>query len=648
MQDLEKKTTATGESIQTYSSVWTRLGAGVDFLSAAAGSFAGYAMLFACLITTYEVIMRHFFHEPTIWVFDITCYILVWFGFLSAAYGLKEGSHINVDILVGKMNARTKVPLEIIAYALCLVYSFILLIYTWEMTLEAFLNKEAAPTVLHIPMYLVEIGMVIGSLLLCLQALRLLMARIAVLVKGNLEGGLGLLNNPALVLPLYLLLVVLGIWLFVVSPGAGVVVTILILLFAGVPVFTSLGIVGTLGLFLLMGVHYGLPQTAFVGLKSLDNFILLAVPMYILAGQILMSGGIGRELYDVCIKWLGHLPGGIAAATVGACAIFAAISGSSVATAAAIGLIALPEMLKRGYDPRLAYGVLAAGGTLGILIPPSGAMIIYSSITDESTGALFIGGIVPGVILAVIFALFAMFICARTGRYEKIPPFPWKERLLVFKDSFWGLLTPVIIIVTIYTGVCTPTEASAITVVYALIVTLLRRSLKRRELSVVMAESTRSATMILMIVIGAMLLGTITTFLQVPQQVVALVGSLQVPTWVIMILLCLVFVILGMFLEVVSILLITMPIVYPLIIYLGFNGVWFGVFITLLMEMALITPPVGLNIYVIQGIGKASMIDVIRGVLPFMLLLLVGLLLLWFFPQMALWLPGTMGLGGVR
>lgn len=203
------------------------------------------------------------------------------------------------------------------------------------------------------------------------------------------------------------------------------------------------------------------------------------------------------------------------------------------------------------------------------------------------------------------------------------------------------------IAIDIYTGVCTPTEAAAIAVVYALIVSLLRRKIKTRELPAVMAESTRSATIILMIVVGAMLLGTITTFLQVPQQVVALVGSLQVPAWVILALLCVIFVILGMFLEVVSILLITMPIVYPLIIHLGYNGVWFGVFITLLMEMALITPPVGLNIYVIQGIGNASMTDVVRGVLPFMLLLLVGLVLLYFFPQLVLWLPGTMELGGV-
>lgn len=333
-------------------------------------------------------IMRSFFHRPTIWVFDVTCNILILFGFLSAAYGLKEGSHINVDILTSRMGARTKVPLEAIAYALCFIYSLILFINTSKMTLEAYVKKETAPTVIHVPTYIIEMGMTIGCFLLCLMALRMLIEKAAVWARGNLEGGYGIINRPALVLPTYIILAFLGVWLYKISPGAGVVVTVLILLLAGVPVFTSLGIVGTLGLLLLMGVKSGLPQTAIVGLKSLDNFILLAVPMYIINGrQILMSGGIGRELYNVCVKWLGHLPGGIA--TVGASAIFAAISGSSVATAVAIGIIALPEMLKRGYDSRLAYGVLAAGGTLGILIPPSGSMIIYSSITEESTGALF-------------------------------------------------------------------------------------------------------------------------------------------------------------------------------------------------------------------------------------------------------------------
>ena len=374
---------------------------------------------------------------------------------------------------------------------------------------------------------------------------------------------------------------------------------------------------------------------------------MLAVPLYILVGQILMESGIGKELFDVCVKWMGHLPGGMGAATIGACAIFAAISGSSVATAATIGMVAIPEMLKCRYDPQMVYGSLASGGTLGILIPPSAAMIIYSSITDESTGALFMGGVVPGIIMTLIFTVFVIAFCVRTGKYQKIAPFSWSERFSILGKSFWGLMTPVIIILTIYTGVCTPTEAAALAVFYALAISLIRGKIKLRQLNRIMAKSTRTSSMILMIVVGAMQLGIITTFLQVPQRAIALVGALDFPVWVIMTLLCLIFIILGMFLEVVSILLITMPIVHPLIIHMGFNGVWFGVFIVLLMEMAMITPPVGLNIYVIQGVANARMAEVIAGVLPFMVLLMAGVLLLWLFPQLVLWFPSTMGLGGL-
>jgi C4-dicarboxylate transporter DctM subunit len=205
----------------------------------------------------------------------------------------------------------------------------------------------------------------------------------------------------------------------------------------------------------------------------------------------------------------------------------------------------------------------------------------------------------------------------------------------------------VIIIFTIYTGICTPTEAAAVAVVYALLVSLVRKKVLPRQLNQIFLKSTRTSSMILMIVVGALQLGMITTFLQIPQGAVSLVGRLDMANWIIMVILCIIYLILGMFLEVISILLITMPIVYPIVIHMGFNGVWFGVFITLLMEMALITPPVGLNMYVIQGISGDRMIDVIRGVLPFMLLLLIGLLLLWFVPGLAIWLPSGMGLGGL-
>jgi C4-dicarboxylate transporter DctM subunit len=316
-----------------------------------------------------------------------------------------------------------------------------------------------------------------------------------------------------------------------------------------------------------------------------------------------------------------------------------------VATAAAIGIIALPEMLRNGYDKRLAYGVLAAGGTLGIMIPPSGPMIIFSSITDESTGALFMGGVFPGIMLAIFFATYAAFVCYRTGQYNKVAPFSWPERLAVFKTSIWAILAPIMVITSIYTGICTPTEAGALAVVYAIIVSFIRGKIKVGDLAGIMADSTRSASMILMIIAGALITGAITTLLQIPQQFTDYIMSLNVARWVVMLFIAILYIILGCFLEVVSILLITIPIMYPLIIKLGYNGVWFGVWVTALMEMALITPPIGLNLFVIQGIGKTGMRDVVIGTFPFMILLLIGLIIMFVWPELSTWLPGTMGYG---
>jgi len=627
----------------TERTVWGGIASVIDFMSELFGSFAGYFMLVASLIIMLEMTLRVLFKAPTIWAFDISGYLLVWFGFGAAAYGIKQGSHINVDILVHNMKPRTKVPLDIVSYSLCLVYSTILFVYIVQICLVHYKHMEAAPTAWGAPIFAVELGMVIGTFLMILQSAVELIRTIALAVKGNLEGGKGVLNNTPLVLTVYVILVAVGVWLYTTVPAAGLVVLLLSLLAAGVPVFATLGAIGMLGLYLLLGPAAGFSQGANIGSQGLDNFVLLALPMYVLAGEIMMKGGIGRELFDVSFKWIGHIPGGLAVATVASCAVFAAISGSSVATAAAIGIIALPEMLRYGYDKRLAYGVLAVGGTLGIMIPPSGAMIIYSSITDESTGALFMGGVFPGIILSVMFAAYASLVCYFTGKYEKISAFSWSDRFGVLKGSIWAILAPVLVIGSIYTGICTPTEAGALSVVYALIVSFARRKIKLENLSDIMATSTRSSCMIMMIIVGALIMGAITTLLMLPQQFISFITSLQVPNWVVLLFISLLYVVLGMFLEVISILLITIPIVYPLMITMGYNGVWFGVFVTALMEMALITPPVGLNIFVIQGIAKANLRDVTVGTLPFMLLLLVGVLLFFAFPEIITWLPSTMG-----
>ncbi len=370
-------------------------------------------------------------------------------------------------------------------------------------------------------------------------------------------------------------------------------------------------------------------------LKCQDRKLILGV----FVGQAISSSGVSDEIYNAATRWVGHLPGGESVATIVACAIFAAVSVSSVATATTIGLIAIPALVARKYNKSFAYGLLAAGGTLGIMIPPSGTMIIYSAVTEESLGKLFMAGVIPGILLAAAFIAYSMVHCKRTGEYERITPATWKERFEATRNAMWGLLAPVIIMGGIYSGIFTPLEAGAIAAVYALGMILARRKVTFRQVLKMLGDSTFASTMVLSIIVGAMLLGEFMTLTKIPDRTIEFVSSLNMSPWGVMATLMALYVILGMFLEVVSIMLITLPIVYPLIIKLGFDGIWFAVMITLNMEMACITPPVGLNLYAIQGIAQAKLADVLKGVWPFFIIMVIWMFFLALFPSLSTWLP---------
>ena len=361
-----------------------------------------------------------------------------------------------------------------------------------------------------------------------------------------------------------------------------------------------------------------------------------------MVGLVLQYSKVNEEIFDVSSKWVGHWPGGDGIATVIACAIFAAVSTSSVATAITIGLVALPALYARKYNKNFSLGLLAAGGTLGILIPPSGSMIIYSAVTEESLGKLFIAGIVPGIIMAAGFILYVMYFCNKTGEYERQKKATWKERFASTRTGLWGLLAPVIILGGIYSGIFTPLESGAVAVLYVVAMVLFRKKVKFSDLPKAFIQTTFNSTMVLSIVVGAMLMGDFMTLLQVPTKVIQYIQSLGLSPALIIVALMLIYVVLGMFLEVISCMLITLPIVYPLIISLGYDGIWFAVMVTINMEMALITPPVGLNLYVIAGVAKSSIYDVVKGVLPFFIIMLASMLLIAFFPILSTWLPSLM------
>jgi len=421
---------------------------------------------------------------------------------------------------------------------------------------------------------------------------------------------------------------------------AGFSLFIIFLLVIGMPVAFTLSVAGILGIIQFVDVSF-LSQVPVIAYKTLDSYVLTSVPLYILMSQIMLTGRVGSGLFELGSKWMGHLPGGLGIATIFACAIFAAISGSSVATAVTIGAMAIPEMLKRSYDRKLVVGSVAAGGTLGILIPPSIPMILYGTITDESVGKLFMSGVVPGALLTVLFICYIVFASWDKPRE---PRSSHAEKMKSLRENIWGLFLPVIIIGGIYTGIFTPTEAAAVGTVYALAITFfVYRSVTIQDMPAILRATIKTSCMIFSIMIGAMLFGYILTILQVPQALMRLVTEGDLNRWIVMLGINIMLLILGCVLETVSIILITLPMLYPIIKALGFDPIWFNVVLLINMELALITPPVGMNLFVIKGISEDSSIqDIIAGAAPFAAIMVFEILLLCFVPEIATWLPSVL------
>ena len=421
---------------------------------------------------------------------------------------------------------------------------------------------------------------------------------------------------------------------------AGFSLFIIFLLVIGMPVAFTLSVAGILGIIQFVDVSF-LSQVPVIAYKTLDSYVLTSVPLYILMSQIMLTGRVGSGLFELGSKWMGHLPGGLGIATIFACAIFAAISGSSVATAVTIGAMAIPEMLKRSYDRKLVVGSVAAGGTLGILIPPSIPMILYGTITDESVGKLFMSGVVPGALLTVLFICYIVFASWDKPRE---PRSSHAEKMKSLRENIWGLFLPVIIIGGIYTGIFTPTEAAAVGTVYALAITFfVYRSVTIQDMPAILRATIKTSCMIFSIMIGAMLFGYILTILQVPQALMRLVTEGDLNRWIVMLGINIMLLILGCVLETVSIILITLPMLYPIIKALGFDPIWFNVVLLINMELALITPPVGMNLFVIKGISEDSCIqDIIAGAAPFAAIMVFEILLLCFVPEIATWLPSVL------
>jgi tripartite ATP-independent transporter DctM subunit len=409
---------------------------------------------------------------------------------------------------------------------------------------------------------------------------------------------------------------------------------LLFLLFIGLHIATSLFLVSVLGAWIFFGDVMIRPFGTMMW-GTLNNFLLVAIPLFVLMGEILVRGGVTERMYRALADWTRPLPGGLLHTNIAASTVFASISGSSVATAATIGTVAFPTFRRHNYAEAWVAGSVASGATLGILIPPSINLIIYGAITNTSIGALFTAGILPGLLLASLFMLVIVVACvidpSIAGRRE--PLAPWSERRARLVDLVPPILIFILVMGSIYLGFATPTEAAGVGVMAALLLTAFYRTLTWPMLRDSMLSAVTTTGMTLLILIAAFYLNFVLGVLGVPAQVSAFVSSFDVAPLTMVLLLVLLYILLGCFLDALAMMIATIPIVLPVVLHLGYDSIWFGIFLVLMCELALITPPVGMNLYVTQSVrGRGHVGTVIVGVLPFLLCILCVVALIAVFP----------------
>ncbi|MCL4188102.1 MAG: TRAP transporter large permease subunit [Rhodobacteraceae bacterium] len=420
-----------------------------------------------------------------------------------------------------------------------------------------------------------------------------------------------------------------------------IVGAIFVLLAMGLPVAVALGLVGVAASFLFVG-HPGI--IAYVAWDLSNSFIMSAIPLFIFMGQVMLRSGVSSRLYSGSGALLGRTRGGLLQTNIVACGLFATVSGSSVATAATVGSMAIPEMERLRYDERLSLGSIAAGGTLGILIPPSSAFIIYGVIAEQSIGELFIAGILPGLLLMLMFMGYIWLRVVLSPGLAPPADVPAGRERIRLVLAMWPIFVVMFVVLAgIYLGIMTPSEAAAIGSLLSLIFAALFRRLTLPVLVDCLMSAVRTTSMLLFIMVGAGILGGTMGMLRIPESLAAWVLGLEVQPFAILLSIYLMYLVLGCFIDTVSMIVISVPFVLPVVTGLGYDPIWFGVVMVVLVEMALITPPVGLNVYTIQGLRPGKPIgDVFRGALPFLAVMVVALGMLTLFPAIATWLPATM------
>jgi tripartite ATP-independent transporter DctM subunit len=635
----------------------------------------------------YEVLSRSLFGSPTIWTTEYSTYFVVGIVFLGGAFALARDSHVRLTLFLDVLPAHRRRALDLVG-AWCEIALIALVAWKAVDFVRAEANSGARDfglmaTPQWAPLSSVAIGY---ALLFAAQALYLRTLAGRVNAWRSIAGGVALVTCAAL-------LCGSALGLFALNPAPGAIATATAILvasvawsgwsatarlvvFASVPVaayylsspatlgwqsavlllsmlyllLAGVRVAFVLGLLGLLGVMFWLPSPTIGVLAerswtSVRSFELSAIPMFVLMGALLVKSDASSEMFSAMRTLFGRIRGGFAFASIGAAGVFAAVSGSSLATAATLGRVAGSEMMDHGYSPRLAFGVLAAGGTLGIMIPPSIAMIVYGSLAGVPVTNLFIGGIIPGIVLMLLFSLVVLgWIIFSPKSAPSAKPYTLREKIIGLKGTAPFLVLIAAVLGTLYLGIATPTEAGAVGAVAALLICQWRGKLSWRTFVETFEETALVTSFLLLIAVGASQMGYVLDFLNMPTALVKQIKGLGLSSGELLFMLVLIYLVLGMFVESISMVLMTLPVVMPLVHAIGWDPVWFGIVLVLLVEIGLITAPVGMILFVLEGVagGRANLRDISLGALPFVIIMLLAVAIFYCWPELVTWLPRVM------
>jgi C4-dicarboxylate transporter DctM subunit len=598
---------------------------------------AALTMCFALVLSFYSVVARYVFHWSLDWSDEIAVYAVVWSVFFGISSLIKTDGHVRVDLVISRFSEKRQRILDFYHTLLGLAFVAVVAWGGFLLVQKAHATGISTESHLKFKMYLPYLIMPIGGMLLVFRMVeRLLM--LGRILRGQKAW------RDRIVYGLIALSLILAYMLTTkIDITVALLAMLVVMLSLGMPIAFGMGIasLACLLFFNLIKMDGIAPKIFW----SVNKFVLIAIPYFIVGGNLMMKGGLARPLLELGYAILKRIDGGLAIAVMFAAVVFSAISGVSAALAATLGIIAIPWMMEKGYPKRFCMGLIGAGGTLDILIPPSSVLILYGAVSGESISDLYIAGFFPGFLLGAAISVEVWLICKykKYGRSGEDDRFSWREVAQKTKASFWALLMPVIIMGGIYSGIFTVTEASVVSVFYAAVICfMVYRNVGLRDLISILNDSVVLTSMIYFIIMTATLFGFLVTMEQLADRLLVIMTAVNIKPWMFLAIINISVFVMGMFLTPGSIILIVLPIVYPILQKLEINGIHFGILMTINMELAFLTPPVGMHLFVMSAVCKEPVTEVIKGVLPFLILLLAGLFVITYIPWVTLLLlaPG--------